>query len=84
MNVNFTAEELAFREEVKQFFADKYPADIRTKRDEGIPLSPEDTVRWQKILYEQGWFAVNWPVEYGGTGWSVVEAIYFCQRDGRE
>jgi len=78
MNVNFTEEELAFRDEVKQFFADKYPADIRTKRDEGIPLSPEDTVRWQKILYEQGWFAVNWPVEYGGTGWSVVKQYIFA------
>ncbi|RLA27939.1 MAG: pimeloyl-CoA dehydrogenase large subunit [Gammaproteobacteria bacterium] len=78
MNVNFTEEELAFRDEVKQFFADKYPADIRTKRDEGIPLDPEDTVRWQKILYEQGWFAVNWPVEYGGTGWSVVKQYIFA------
>ncbi len=78
MNVNFTEEELAFRDEVKKFFAEKYPEDIRTKRDQGIPLSPADTVRWQKILYEQGWFAVNWPVEYGGTGWDVVKQYIFA------
>jgi alkylation response protein AidB-like acyl-CoA dehydrogenase len=78
MNVNFTEEELAFRDEVKQFFAEKYPEDIRKKRDEGIPLSPQDTIRWQKILFEQGWFAVNWPVEYGGTGWSVVQQYIFA------
>ena len=59
MNVNFTEEELAFRDEVKQFFAEKYPEDIRRKRDEGIPLSPQDTIRWQKILFEQGWFAAR-------------------------
>ncbi len=78
MNVNFTEEELAFRKEVKQFFAEKYPEDIRQKRDEGIPLSPQDTVRWQKILFEQGWFAVNWPVDYGGTGWSIVQQYIFA------
>ena len=78
MNVNFTEEELAFRNEVKQFFAEKYPEDIRKKRDEGIPLSPQDTVRWQKILFEQGWFAVNWPVDYGGTGWSIVQQYIFA------
>lgn len=78
MNVNFTPKELAFRDEVRTFFAEKYPEDIRQKRDSGIELSPEDIVRWQKILYEQGWFAVNWPVEYGGTGWDAIEQYIFA------
>lgn len=77
MNVNLTAEELAFRDEVRAFFAEKYPADIREKQDEGIPLAREDTIRWQKILYEQGWFAVNWPEKYGGTGWTPVQKYIF-------
>jgi len=78
MNVNFSADELAFQEEVRTFFREKYPGDLRRKRDHGIELSREDTIRWQKILSEQGWAAVNWPVEYGGTGWSAIQKYIFA------
>lgn len=78
MNVNLSHEELAFRDEVRAFFREKYPADIRTKQDRGIALDKEEIVRWQKILYEQGWAAVNWPVEYGGTGWSAIQKYLFA------
>jgi hypothetical protein len=78
MNVTLTDEELAFREEVRTFFAEKLPADIREKQEKSIALSREDMVRWQKILYRQGWAAVNWPVEYGGTGWSAVQKYLFA------
>jgi alkylation response protein AidB-like acyl-CoA dehydrogenase len=82
MNVNFTGEELAFQQEVRTFFRDKYPDDIRKKQDKGIPLGRDDTIRWQKILFEQGWAAVNWPVEYGGTGWTPVQKYIFDQEMG--
>ena len=78
MNVNLTADEIAFRDEVRQFFAEKYPADLHRKQDEGVPLSRDDTIRWQQLLHEQGWFAVNWPQEYGGTGWSSVQKYLFA------
>jgi alkylation response protein AidB-like acyl-CoA dehydrogenase len=77
MNINLTPEESVFREEVRTFFLDKYPADLRRKQDEGIALSREDMVRWQKVLNDQGWFAINWPVEHGGTGWSPVQKYLF-------
>jgi alkylation response protein AidB-like acyl-CoA dehydrogenase len=82
MNVNFSGEELAFQEEVRTFLNEKYPADIRRKQDSGIPLSRDDSIRWQKILYEQGWAAVNWPEEYGGTGWTPVQKYIFDQEMG--
>ena len=78
MNVTLTDEELTFREEVRTFFEEKLPADIREKQEKSIALSREDMVRWQKILYRQGWAAVNWPVEYGGTGWSAVQKYLFA------
>lgn len=77
MDVNFTAEEKAFREEVRNFLDEKYPEDIAHKMNNGIEPDPEDFVRWQKILFEQGWIAPNWPVEYGGTGWSPVQKYIF-------
>jgi len=78
MNVNLTEAEIAFRDEVRMFFAEKYPADLHEKQDAGITLSREDTIRWQKVLDDQGWFAVNWPEEYGGTGWSPVQKYIFA------
>ena len=78
MNVNLTEAEIAFRDQVRKFFAEKYPADIHEKQDKGIPLSREDTTRWQKILDDQGWFAVNWPEEYGGTGWTSIQKYIFA------
>jgi alkylation response protein AidB-like acyl-CoA dehydrogenase len=78
MNIDLTPEERTFRDEVRQFLADNYPDDIRRKRDQGITLSPDDMIRWQKILNDKGWFAVNWPVEYGGTGWNPVQKYLFA------
>src|SRR5690606_12293980 len=78
MNVNYSDGELAFRDQVRAFLREKYPADLREKQSRGIALGKDDIVRWQKILYEQGWAAVNWPVEYGGTGWSAVEKHIFA------
>jgi alkylation response protein AidB-like acyl-CoA dehydrogenase len=78
MNIDLTLEELAFRDEVRGFLADDYPEDIRRKRDEGVALTRDDTVRWHKALYKRGWFAVEWPVEYGGTGWTPVRKYLFA------
>ncbi|NNL55543.1 MAG: pimeloyl-CoA dehydrogenase large subunit [Woeseia sp.] len=78
MHVNLNDEELAFREEVRSFFQDKYPDDIRRKQNNGVHLSRDDYVRWQKILFEQGWSATNWPVEHGGTGWTAVQQYIFA------
>jgi len=78
MNVDFSEEELAFQQEVRTFFKEKYPEDLRRKSDSGIMLEREDYIRWQKIVYEQGWAAVNWPVKFGGTGWSPVQKYIYA------
>ena len=78
MHTNFTKEEENFEREVRIFFKDKYPSDIKQKQDQAIPLLKEDFIRWQKVLFTQGWAAINWPVEYGGTGWSTVQKYIFA------
>lgn len=77
MNVDFSDDERRFQQEVRAFMSDKYPDDIRQQLNAEIELSKEDQVRWQKILYSRGWAAVNWPVEYGGTGWNAVQKYIF-------
>jgi len=82
MDLEFTKEELAFREEIRAFVKEKLPADIRDKVDHGQPLTKEEAVRWQKILYAKGWIAPNWPVEYGGTGWTPTQMYIFDDEMG--
>jgi alkylation response protein AidB-like acyl-CoA dehydrogenase len=82
MDLEFTKEELAFREEIRAFVAEKLPADIREKIDQGQPLAKDDIIRWQKILFEKGWIAPNWPVEYGGTGWSPTQMYIYDDEMG--
>ena len=67
MNVNYTAEELAFRDEVRAFLTNELPADIAAKVKLGKHMSKEDHQRWQQILVKRGWYAPGWPVELGGT-----------------
>jgi alkylation response protein AidB-like acyl-CoA dehydrogenase len=77
MELNFSAEEEAFRAGVRRFFETNLPAEIREKIALGRRLSKDDMVRWQKILYKHGWGAPNWPAAFGGTGWNVVQQHIF-------
>ena len=83
MHVSFTTEENDFQKEVISFFNEKYPADIKEKQNKSVPLEKEDFIRWQKTLYEQGWAAPNWPVEYGGTGWTPVQKYIFANENAK-
>ena len=83
MHVSFTTEENDFQKEVNSFFNEKYPADIKEKQNKSIPLEKEDFIRWQKTLYEKGWAAPNWPVEYGGTGWTPVQKYIFANENAK-
>jgi len=67
----------AFREEVRDFLASHLPASIREQVKLGKGVSKEELIHWSKILDKRGWAAPNWPVEHGGTGWSMVERHLF-------
>ncbi len=77
MNLNFTPEEEAFREEVRAFLRDKLPTRISEKVRTHKRLNKEDMEEWHAILNARGWYASHWPVEYGGTGWSVAQEHIF-------
>ncbi|MDH3647890.1 MAG: acyl-CoA dehydrogenase family protein [Gammaproteobacteria bacterium] len=83
MNVSFSEQELAFQREVRHFFETEYPQDILEKMRRGVEMQREDFVRGQKALYRQGWAGVNWPVEYGGTGWTATQKYIFYNEMAR-
>jgi alkylation response protein AidB-like acyl-CoA dehydrogenase len=77
MNLEFTAEERVFRDEVRAFLREHLPADIRDKVLDGREASRDDYLGWQRRLYEHGWAGVNWPKQFGGTGWNAVQQYIF-------
>jgi len=77
MRLEFTEEEQAFREEVRDFLREKLPAAIRDKVLNGFELSRADHVLWQRTLHERGWGGVSWPKEFGGPGWNSVQQYIF-------
>ncbi|HEX7044972.1 MAG TPA: acyl-CoA dehydrogenase family protein [Burkholderiales bacterium] len=77
MDLNFTAEEQAFRKEVRAFIDANLPADLRDKVLNHKRLSKDDYLRWHRILYKKGWIAPDWPKEFGGAGWNAVQRHIF-------
>jgi alkylation response protein AidB-like acyl-CoA dehydrogenase len=77
MDLNFTADELAFREELREFLRTRLPADISERVKAGLAVHAEDYRRWQKLLYERGWAAPTWPAKFGGTGWDPIRIHVF-------
>ena len=82
MDLNYSAEELAFRDEVRAWLAANLPADIRDKVTSYRHLAREDYIRWHKILAAKGWSVPHWPVEWGGTGWNITQRYIFDEEFG--
>ena len=72
MRFQFSAEQLAFQQQVEEFLAANLPSQIAAKVRNGASVSKDELTEWTRILNAQGWAAPNWPVAYGGTGWNLT------------
>jgi alkylation response protein AidB-like acyl-CoA dehydrogenase len=77
MDLNFTPEELAFRQRIRQWVAEHLPPDISHKVRHALHLTKDDFQRWARILGQQGWLGYAWPRQFGGPGWTAVERHLF-------
>lgn len=78
MDLVLNAEELAFQDQVRNFLTTSLPQEIKDRVRVAPSYVPkENTRRWQQLLYEQGWGAPNWPVKYGGTGWTAMQKYLY-------
>ena len=87
MGLALSSEDLAFRDEVRAFLAEKLTPDLAAaaSRQAGVFADGDLSRRWHRILYEQGWVAPAWPTEFGGPGWSPLRRFVFddeCARAG--
>ena len=79
MNLDYSPEDVAFRDEVRAFIAQSYPGDLRARQDQGKELGKEDFLAWHRILAQKGWVAPNWPKDFGGPGWTPVQKFIFAE-----
>ena len=79
MDMTFSPEDLAFREEVREFLAESLPQRLRdgARKTPGVFVEPDIGMEWHRILAEKGWVAPLWPKEDGGTGWTPVQKFIF-------
>ena len=77
MDLNFTADELAFRHEIRDWVAANLPASISHKVHNALHLTREDMQGWARILGRKGWHGYSWPKQFGGPGWTAVQRHLF-------
>ena len=77
MQLEFTAEEQAFRQEVRAFLQEQLTPDISAKVLRGYELGREEQLRWQRRLHERGWGGMSWPAQFGGADWSPTQQYIF-------
>ena len=79
MDLTVSAEDEAFRQEVRAFIRDNLPKHLprEVHRLGYLAHGAKRVLEWGKILYKKGWAAPPWPVEYGGTGWTDMQRHIF-------
>ena len=85
MDLNYSSADDAFRAEVRAWLDTNLPADLKARVLNHRRMGKADYVRWHKIMASRGWAAPNWPIEWGGTGWTATQKHIFddeCARAG--
>ena len=77
MDLNFTPEEQAFREEIRDWVAENLPKDLSHKVHNALHLTKQDMQRWARILGTKGWHGWGWPKQFGGPGWNAIQRHLF-------
>ena len=85
MDAQMTAEELAFRDEVRSFLAQMLTPDLRAAaaRQAGVFADATLNQVWHRILHAKGWIAPSWPADYGGPGWTPTQRHIFADECAR-
>ncbi len=87
MDLELSADDLAFRDAVRAFLDANLTPELREagRRMTSVFCDKAHSLVWQRILHAKGWAAPSWPVEYGGPGWSEIQRHVFqaeCARAG--
>ncbi|MFC8047772.1 acyl-CoA dehydrogenase family protein [Nocardia sp. NPDC057353] len=73
MKISLSADEVAFRDELRTFYRTQIPEEIRERVKYGREVSRDDVVTTHKLLNDNGLAVPNWPVEWGGKDWTPMQ-----------
>ncbi|MFT7654407.1 MAG: acyl-CoA dehydrogenase [Candidatus Azotimanducaceae bacterium] len=81
MNIEFSAEDEVFRNEVRTFLQAKLSPELKrdAERTTTVFADKDVAMAWQEILVEKGWAVPAWPLEHGGTGWTPTQKYVWGQ-----
>ncbi len=82
MDLTFSDQETAFRDELRAWLAEN-PPEAKPPADAGEDAQFAWRRDWQRHLYDAGWAAPAWPTEYGGRGASQSESAIYFEELGR-
>ncbi len=85
MKQTYSPEDEQFRAEVRTFLEENLTPALREagRKKTSIWQEPVSAMAWQKLLFDKGWVAPEWPEEYGGTGWTLTQRYIFAQECAR-
>jgi alkylation response protein AidB-like acyl-CoA dehydrogenase len=81
VDLTFSERESAFRESLRGWLAENPPAPAPADRGEAAHFAWRRD--WQRRLYDGGWAAPHWPVEYGGRAATLTESAIYFEEIGR-
>jgi alkylation response protein AidB-like acyl-CoA dehydrogenase len=81
MDLQWSASDIAFRDEVRGFLDEKLTSELRRagRLMTSVYADHEASMQWQRILHERGWAAPAWPLAYGGCDWSLTQHYIFSR-----
>ena len=88
MDFHYTAEQEAFRQELRRWLAANLPRDLCVDDPTDERVAPdratfERRVQWQRTMFEAGWVGIAWPQQYGGGGAGLIEQVIFDEEYSR-
>ncbi len=87
MDLGFSAEDEAFRDEVRTFLEDSLRSDFAVVRGRGGPGDDdclfEERLAWERHLGAHGWTCVSWPKEHGGRDLSLHQQVVYFEEYAR-
>ena len=88
MDFKFSAEDEAFRAELRSWLEANLPGRERGEHAEGA-FSDESAshwerrVAWHKKMHGGGWVGISWPKEYGGRGATLTQQLVYGEEMSR-
>lgn len=73
MQRQLTDEDRAFQQEMRRFFTETVPEELRSGLSKDGEVDPDVMRRAQRLLNEHGLAVPHWPTEFGGKDWTELQ-----------